>query len=100
MARHTRASQIEAAPRPVVAVGNEYPSGSQHAPHSHRRSQFLFAEKGTMLVRTEQGAWLVPPSEGIWIPGGMIHAISMVGQVHTRSVYLEPGAPSARPAQC
>lgn len=92
MARHIRAAQIEAIPRPVVAVGNDYPAGHEHPAHSHRRSQMLFAEHGTMLVRTGQGAWMVPPSQGIWIPGGTVHAISMMGAVATRSVYVEPDA--------
>ncbi|MEO3470699.1 helix-turn-helix transcriptional regulator [Roseomonas sp. CAU 1739] len=92
MARHIRAAEIEATPRPVVAVGNDYPAGHEHPAHSHRRSQLLFAEHGTMLVRTGQGAWMVPPSQGIWIPGGTVHAITMMGAVATRSVYVEPGA--------
>jgi AraC-like DNA-binding protein/mannose-6-phosphate isomerase-like protein (cupin superfamily) len=92
MARHIRAAQIEATPRPVVAVGNDYPAGHEHPAHSHRRSQLLFAERGTMLVRTGQGAWMVPPSQGVWIPGGTVHAISMIGAVSTRSVYVEPAA--------
>ena len=54
MARHIRAALIEATPRPVVAVGNDYPAGHEHPAHSHRRSQLLFAEHGTMLVRTAQ----------------------------------------------
>jgi AraC-like DNA-binding protein/mannose-6-phosphate isomerase-like protein (cupin superfamily) len=100
MVRHIRAARIEAIARPIVAAGNEYPAGHEHPAHSHRRSQFLFAERGTMLVRTEQGAWLVPPSQGIWIPGGMVHGITMVDEVATRSVYLEPDAPTRRPQEC
>lgn len=92
MARHIRAAQIEATPRPVVAVGNEYPAGYEHPPHRHRRSQLLFAERGTMLVRTGQGAWMVPPSQGVWIPGETVHAITMIGIVSTRSAYIEPAA--------
>jgi AraC-like DNA-binding protein/mannose-6-phosphate isomerase-like protein (cupin superfamily) len=100
MVRHTRAAQIEAIPRAVVAVGNEYPTGHQHPAHSHQRSQLLFAERGTMLVWTEQGAWMVPPAQGIWIPGGTVHSITMIGDVATRSVYLEPHAWSRGPPVC
>lgn len=87
-------------PRPVVAVGNEYPAGHEHPAHSHRRSQLLFAERGTMLVRTAQGAWMVPPSQGIWIPGGTMHGITMLGEVATRSVYLEPEARDGLAKEC
>jgi len=92
MARHIRASQIEATPRPVVAVGNDYPAGHEHPAHSHRRSQLLFAEHGTMLVHTGRGAWMVPPSQAIWIPAGTVHGIAMMDAVATRSVYVEPDA--------
>lgn len=100
MARHIRAAQVEVTPRPVVAVGNDYPAGHEHPAHSHRRSQLLFAEHGTMLVRTDQGAWMVPPSQGIWIPGGTEHAIGMIGAVATRSVYVEPDARDGLARDC
>src|SRR5271166_1257944 len=92
MARHIRAEQIEQVPRPIIAVGNDYPAGHRHPAHRHRRSQLLFAEVGTMLVETADGAWMVPPQQGIWIPGGITHAFTMLGRVATRSVYLEPSA--------
>src|SRR5437016_4934997 len=92
MARHVRAEAIEAVARPIVAVGNDYPEGHLHPSHRHRRSQLLFAEHGTMLVRTRQGAWMVPPSQGVWIPGGVAHSIMMMSRVSTRSVYLDQKA--------
>jgi AraC-like DNA-binding protein len=53
-----------------------------------------------MLVRTGQGAWMVPPSQGIWIPGGIVHSITMVDYVATRSVYLEPDAQTKHSQDC
>lgn len=100
MARHTPASRIEHLPRPIVAVGNDYPAGHEHPPHHHRRAQLLFAETGTMIVRTAQGSWVVPPHQGIWIPGGITHSILMLSDVATRSVYLEPAVAQGMPAQC
>jgi hypothetical protein len=92
MARHIRAQEIEAVPRPITAVGNDYPAGHVHPAHRHRRSQLLFAEWGTMLVQTAAGAWMVPAHQGIWIPAGLNHSITMLSQVATRSVYLAGGA--------
>lgn len=89
MVRNTRANQHETAPQPVIAVGNEYPSGHVHPPHRHRRSQFLYAEYGTMIVDTDEGAWLVPPHEGIWIPAGIRYGMRMQSAVATRSVYFD-----------
>jgi AraC-like DNA-binding protein/mannose-6-phosphate isomerase-like protein (cupin superfamily) len=100
MARHIRASEIESVPRPITAVGNDYPAGHVHPAHQHRRSQLLFAELGTMLVQTASGAWMVPPHQGIWIPAGITHSITMLSKVATRSVYLEHDAANGMAEQC
>jgi AraC-like DNA-binding protein len=100
MARHIRAQEIEAVPRPVTAVGNDYPAGHVHPAHRHRRSQLLFAEWGTMLVQTAEGAWMVPAHQGIWIPAGVTHGITMLSRVATRSVYLEDSAANGMARQC
>ena len=100
MARHIRANEIEAVPRPVIAVGNDYPAGHLHPAHRHRRSQLLFAEWGTMLVKTATGAWMVPAHQGIWIPSGVTHSITMLSRVATRSVYLERSATEGMAKQC
>jgi AraC-like DNA-binding protein/mannose-6-phosphate isomerase-like protein (cupin superfamily) len=100
MARHIRANELEAVPRPVVAVGNDYPAGHLHPAHRHRRSQLLFAEWGTMLVKTPTEAWVVPTHQGIWIPSGVTHSITMLSRVATRSVYLEGSAGEGIAKQC
>jgi len=87
-------------PRPITAVGNDYPAGHVHPEHQHRRSQLLFAEWGTMLVRTADGAWMVPAHQGIWIPAGVAHSITMLSRVATRSVYLAASAAEGMAKQC
>src|SRR5271168_2926696 len=100
MARNMRAEEIEGVQRPITAVGNDYPAGHVHPTHRHRRSQLLFAEIGTMLVRTDEGAWLVPTQQGIWIPAGIAHSITMLSQVATRSVYLNHDAADGMAKLC
>jgi AraC-like DNA-binding protein len=100
MARHVRAASIEHVARPIVAVGNDYPAGHVHPTHRHRRPQLLFAEIGTMLVQTSDGAWMVPSHQGMWIPAGVDHSIAMLGQVSTRSVYLDGDAAHGMPERC
>jgi AraC-like DNA-binding protein len=100
MARQIRAARLEHVARPIVAVGNDYPAGHEHAPHSHRRSQLLFAETGTMVVKTAQGSWVVPPHQAIWIPAGVTHGIGMLSDVATRSVYLEAHVTNGMAAHC
>jgi AraC-like DNA-binding protein len=100
MARNVRANTVEGVDRPVVAVGNDYPMGHRHAPHSHRRSQLLFAEVGTMLVETQHGTWMVPPHQAVWIPAGIRHSMTMLSDVATRSVYLDDRATHGMAGQC
>lgn len=100
MVRNIRAQEIEALPRPIVSVGNDYPAGHLHPTHRHGRSQLLFAEIGTMLVRTVEGAWLVPTQQAIWIPAGVDHSITMLCRVATRSVYLNDDATHGRTKSC
>ncbi len=83
-------SEYEDVPRPLVAIGNDYPASYELDWHRHRRGQLLYAAKGVVAVRTPQGAWVAPPERAVWIPGGMPHSVKMVGAVSTRSVLIEP----------
>ena len=100
MVRHARAAQYEDASPPIIAVGNDYPAGHVHPAHRHRRAQLLHAISGTMVVSTDHGSWVVPPQQGLWIPGGVQHSLRMVGDVTTRSVYLEPDVVRGLPVEC
>ncbi len=80
---------VDATPRPVLAIGTDYPPGTLLAAHSHRRAQFLYGMSGLMDVLTDDGAWVVPPYNGVWIPPGKRHQVRMRG-VSTRSLYIEP----------
>ena len=81
----------EDVPRPVVAIGHDYPPSFELDQHHHVRAQLLYAEKGVVAVSTPQGAWTAPPERAVWIPAGMPHSVRMVGAVSTRSVLIEPG---------
>jgi AraC-like DNA-binding protein/mannose-6-phosphate isomerase-like protein (cupin superfamily) len=100
MVRNARAADYEATPRPIIAVGNDYPAGHHHPPHRHRRWQLLYAASGIMVVGTAHGAWVVPPQRAVWVPGGTRHEIRMIDRVTTRSVYVEPDAATELPRRC
>jgi AraC-like DNA-binding protein len=92
-------NDFEDTPRPVVAIGNDYPPDFELARHQHRRAQLLYAAEGVVTVDTTEGAWVVPPERAVWIPAGVAHAVTMVGAVSTRSIMVEPELglrPSAR----
>lgn len=88
------------APRPVVALGVDYPDGHLIEPHFHRRDQLLYGSTGAVLVATSEGAWMMPPQRGMWIPAGIVHEVQMLGDVRMRSLYLEPGAVDGMPGRC
>lgn len=88
MVRNARSAQYEAIPRPVVAVGNDYPHAHEIETHRHTRGQLLYAATGIMTVITEHGAWIVPPDQAVWIPPGIDHSVRAMGPVEVRSVYV------------
>lgn len=97
--RNTPLSQVDSIPRPVLAIGTDYPPGTLLEAHSHRRAQFLYGMSGLMEVLTDDGAWVIPPYNGVWIPPGKRHQVKMQG-VSTRSVYIEPQALPRVDARC
>jgi AraC-like DNA-binding protein/mannose-6-phosphate isomerase-like protein (cupin superfamily) len=82
----------ESIPRPVLAIGHDYPASFELERHHHLRNQLLYAEKGVVAVSTSQGAWTAPPERAVWIPAGVPHSVRMVGQVSTRSVLIAADA--------
>ena len=100
MARGIRIEAIDDAPRPIVALGNDYADGCVIAPHSHRRGQFISSATGALVVTTPQGAWVMPPQRGMWIPPDTVHEVRAVGALQMQSLYLEPAASAGLPHSC
>jgi AraC-like DNA-binding protein/quercetin dioxygenase-like cupin family protein len=92
--------RAERTPRPVVAVGRDYPPSFELARHRHRRSQLIYAAAGVVTVATDAGAWVAPPERAVWIPAGVAHAVKMVGAVSTRSVLVDADACRGRGDRC
>jgi AraC-like DNA-binding protein len=100
MVWNTLAEDIDAVPRPLVALGNLYPNGHTIPPHHHRRHQLLYGASGSLMVDTADGTWVVPPQRGMWIPSGITHEVRMLGDVRTRSLFVEPEAAIGMPDRC
>jgi AraC-like DNA-binding protein len=98
--RNIHATRADALPGAIVATANELPADHRVPPHSHRRSQLLYAAVGTMVVGTEAGRWIVPPERAVWIPAGMRHEVNALAHVSTRSIYVEDGVNAALPSEC
>jgi AraC-like DNA-binding protein len=100
MPRNTQVERLDHIPRPIIALGNEFPAGHAIPPHRHRRCQLLFGESGVVMVTTAFGTWVVPPQRGMWIPGGATHEVRMLGNVRMLSLYLEPSDAAGMPDRC
>ncbi|SDH76558.1 AraC family transcriptional regulator [Pseudomonas abietaniphila] len=89
--RNTSIDTLDNTPRPVIAIGTDYPDGYLLRRHQHRRAQLLYGSTGVMKVSTRQGDWVVPPQQAVWISPQVEHEVLMLG-VSTRSLYIEPSA--------
>ncbi|MBA4207373.1 MAG: AraC family transcriptional regulator [Polymorphum sp.] len=84
--------------RPVLARSERLAPGWAVAPHSHPRSQLLWAVRGVLRVFSADGVWIVPPSHTVWIPGGVPHHTVSETEVEIRNLYVDPSALEGRPA--
>jgi AraC-like DNA-binding protein len=100
MARKIRIDDVEDTPRPIVAIGNDYPDGHIIAPHRHRRGQLISGATGLIVLSTEAGTWVMPPQRGMWIPPATEHHVRIVGSVRMQSLYVEPEATAGMSKQC
>ena len=79
-------------PRPVVAIGVDYPPSFELDWHSHGRGQLLYAASGVAVVSTRQGAWVAPAERAVWTPPNTPHSVRMVGSVSTCGVMIDARA--------
>lgn len=100
MVRNAVITPIIDTPRPIVALGVDFPDGHIIPPHNHTRCQLLYGFSGVVMVTTASGTLVMPPQRGLWIPAGEMHSVRMVGAVRKRSVYIDPGAAHAMPKTC
>ena len=95
-----RIRDLQDVPRPIVASASDYPADHKIAPHSHPRSQLIYAERGVMTVTTGIGVWVIPPQRAVWVPGGMEHRVGAAGPIRMRSLFVAAGAKAGLPAEC
>lgn len=94
------ATYLDHAPRPVIALTDEYPAGFVDPRHAHSRAQLLYASAGVMSVITDRASYVVPPQRAVWLPGGAEHEVSCRGPVSLRTLYFDPEAFSRLPISC
>ncbi len=88
------------APRPIVGLAKEFPSGYLIESHQHTRSQLLYASTGVMTVTTDGGIWVVPPLRAVWVPAQTQHQIKASGNLSMRTLYIDPEHCDRTPEHC
>lgn len=88
MQRSTDQEFYQRVPRPVGGMAKSYPSGYPGYLHSHPRAQLLYAESGTMKVRTELGFWIIPPHRAVWFPPEYPHQTAALSPLEMRTLYI------------
>ena len=100
MSRTRQRAFDEPDPGQLTTLSWDYPSGWQVPEHAHAAHQLVYASHGAMTVHAARGTWMVPPTWAVWVPGGVVHAIDMLGDVSMRTVYLAPRLAPRLPATC
>lgn len=98
--RGVHIDMVDHVPRPIIAIGTQYPDGHFIKPHQHRRGQLISAASGMIVLAAPEGTWVMPPQRGVWIPPGTEHDVRMIGAVNMQSLYLEPDAVASMPTHC
>lgn len=88
MAAIKSAKKLEESPRYLVGLADEYPAGFVDQPHTHSKTQILYATSGVMSVVTDSASFVVPPRRAVWIPCGVEHEVSCRGAVSLRTLYV------------
>lgn len=93
----------DSVPRPVVAVGRSFVTGSGGmavGAHRHRKAQLIYMARGAMTCEASQGLWVVPPRCAVWIPGGARHGVKGVGAIDVYTLFVDPASAPTMPAAC
>ena len=65
--------------------------------HQHDCGQIIFGATGVMRIETAGGLWFAPPERALWMPPCVPHAITMLGAVEMRTLYVERAHFTASP---
>lgn len=79
--------------REPVTVNLRRPVPDLHVPaHFHAWAQIAYPRQGSIQVSAADTVWIVPPLRAVWIPPGIEHAVTMLGGVELRTIYVAPEA--------
>lgn len=74
-----------------VTVNLRHPRADLYVPmHRHSWAQIAYPYTGAIRVSTADTMWIVPSLRAVWIPPDTDHAVSMLGEVELRTIYVAP----------
>ena len=77
-------------PQAIVSFARSYARGDVLPYHRHNRAQLVYANKGTMTVKTRTASYLVPPQRAVWMPSQIEHGIEARSAFSMQSLYIDP----------
>lgn len=99
-AAHLRRPWADGPARPVLWATRDTALDEEIDGHRHEHAQLLYASSGLMRVRTPVGAWVVPPQRAVWFPPGLMHAVTCVGPVSLRNIYVTASVDAPMASDC
>lgn len=85
---------------PITVVSRSIAANSGVDKHSHSWGQFVYANKGVLLVVTDTDRYIVPPEQGVWLLPGVAHEVSAISKVELTSFYFDNDLLGELPDKC
>ncbi len=75
----------------IRALGVAYGAAGRVPSHRHDRAQLLYAKAGMLRAEVGLALWIIPPRRALWIPATVPHALTALGPVDLRTLYMVEG---------
>ncbi|WP_149980191.1 AraC family transcriptional regulator [Pseudoalteromonas rhizosphaerae] len=85
---------------PITVVSRSITANSVVDKHSHSWGQFVYANKGVLLVATATDRYIVPPEQGVWVLPGVAHEVTAISKVELTSFYFDNNLLNELPDKC
>jgi AraC-like DNA-binding protein len=88
--RSTDAARYQAVRSPIAGMAKDFRDRDETGTHAHARGQLIYATRGALRVQTAAATWIVPPNCAVWMPPQLEHAVTALGAVQMRTLYIAP----------
>jgi len=85
---------------PITVISRSIAANSVVDRHRHSWGQFVYANKGVLLVVTATDRYIVPPEQGVWLLPEIDHEVSAITKVELTSFYFNNDLLDQLPDKC